>query len=208
MAPEVGSWLWRRQLDWHAIRGGRLLFVDCGGHNGSSVRKFRREFDERGRFEIATFEPNPEYASSFDGLPKHQLVQAAVADEDGEAPFYLDREDGDGSTLYRHKLTRHEGGFGELDRDDPIHVQLVDLSQWLQANVRRKDYVILKLDVEGAEYRVLPKLLADGTLRLVDELFIEWHWERVGVAREDHDRIESGVRQAGIRVAAWDAQAP
>jgi len=30
----------------------RKVFIDCGGHNGSSVRKFRREIDKKGRFDI------------------------------------------------------------------------------------------------------------------------------------------------------------
>jgi hypothetical protein len=31
------------------------------------------------------------------------------------------------------------------------------------------------MDIEGSEYDVLPKMVADGTLCLVDLLAIEWH---------------------------------
>jgi hypothetical protein len=57
----------------------------------------------------------------------------------------------------------------------------VKLSRWLRDNTTIFDYVILKLDVEGAEYNILEKMIRDRTIRRINHLFIEWHWNKVGI---------------------------
>ncbi|MFL6589867.1 MAG: FkbM family methyltransferase [Chthoniobacterales bacterium] len=183
----------------------RHLFLDGGGHDGSSVRRFRKEFDPQMRFRIVTFEPNPVYAQAYADMPKHQLIEAALSDHDGAASLYLDREDGDGSTLFRNKLTRDNGGFGVLDIENPIQVRTVNLSRWLRQHTSVLDYIILKLDVEGAEYAILEKLLRDGLLRRVAHLFIEWHWSRVAVPEQTHRALLDRIARH-VPVLEWDAQ--
>ena len=193
--------LYRSLLPWH-----RHLFVDCGGHDGCSIRRFMTEFDAKGRFDMVTFEPNEAFRDRYAGLPRHRLIQAAVHDRDGTQQFYLDREDGDGSTLFENKLTAENGGYGTLDTAHPVTVQTVDLAAWLMANTTRSDYVILKLDVEGAEYDILEKMLVDHSIDRVSHLFIEWHWNKVGVPWERHQAVVRGLTERHIHVLEWDAQ--
>lgn len=183
----------------------RHLFLDCGGFNGCSIRRFTREFDPKGRFQMVTFEPNELYATYYSDFPRHRLIQAAVHDRDGSHQFYLDREDGDGSTLFKNKLTRENGGFGTLDSVNPVTVTTVDLSSWLKEHTNRLDYIILKLDVEGAEYDVLEKLIRDRTIRRINHLFVEWHWQRVGVPEERHGELLRNLRRLRVPILEWDA---
>ena len=44
-------------------------------------------------------------------------------------------------------------------------------------HVRENDYVILKVDIEGAEFEVMRNLLSHSMLHLVDILAVEWHDE-------------------------------
>lgn len=185
----------------------RHLFVDCGGHNGCSIRRFRKEFDPEGRFEMVTFEPNGLYAACYSDLPRHCLIQAAVYDRDGFQDFFLDREDGDGSTLFGNKLTRDTGGFGTLDAANPVRMRTVDLSNWLRQNTTMFDYLILKLDVEGAEYDILEKMIRDRTIRRLNHLFIEWHWDRVGVPHDRHLKVVCALEHQRLPILDWDAQA-
>lgn len=177
----------------------RRIFLDCGGHDGSSVRKFRRTRDPEAAYEIVTFEPNPRYALSYRNFEKHHLIAAAVWIEDGTKSFYLDPDDGDGSSLFRNKQS------GALDRDHPIQATTVDLSAWIRRTLSERDEVILKLDVEGAEYEVLDKMLLDGTARYVGELLIEWHWSKVGVPATVHRELLDRWKVTGIPTSAWDA---
>jgi FkbM family methyltransferase len=184
----------------------RKFFIDCGGHNGSSVRKFRNEIDRNNQFDIFTFEPNPEFSHHYSQFLRHNLLPYAVWIEDGEQNFFLDHEDGDGSTLIREKLTKEEGGIGQLDKDSPLRVKSIDLSSWLRRNFKKNDYIIVKLDIEGAEYKVLDKLCQDGTINYINQLFIEWHWFKIGVPESTHQTLVKKINSLGIPVTEWDAR--
>ena len=184
----------------------RHLFVDCGGQDGCSIRRFVREFDPAGRFEFVTFEPNDRYAHCYSDFSRHRLIQAAVFDRDGTEQFFLDRDDGDGSTFFSNKLTAPNGGFGSLDLANPITVRTIDLSSWLRKNTGSFDYVILKLDVEGAEYDILEKMMRDRTIRRIKHLFVEWHWDKIGVPGERHETVVHALQRQGIPILEWDAQ--
>jgi len=183
----------------------RHIFVDGGGYNGCSIRRFLKEFDCKGRFELVTFEPNDRFAKCYSEFPKHRLIQAAVHDRDGSQHFFLDPEDGDGSTLFRNKLTRETGGFGTLDVANPVNVRTIDLSRWLRDHTTNFNYVILKLDVEGAEYDILEKMIRDRTIRRIKHLFVEWHWNRVGISRERHEQLISALKRRNVAILEWDA---
>ena len=53
--------------------------------------------------------------------------------------------------------------------------QVVDFPSWLSEHFTVKDYVVLKLDVEGAEHEILAKMLKLGQTKLIDQLGIECH---------------------------------
>lgn len=52
----------------------------------------------------------------------------------------------------------------------------VDFSAWLRASFTEADFVVLKMDVEGGEHSIVPKMVADGTLKLVDVFLWECHF--------------------------------
>ncbi|MDO3379582.1 FkbM family methyltransferase [Geoalkalibacter halelectricus] len=182
------------------------VFIDGGGNDGSSVRKFRKKYDIFCRFEIYTFEPNEIYKPNYQGISRHNLIQCALSDKDGEQLFYLDRDDGDGSTLFKDKLTEKNGGYGTLDLLEPVKVKVLNLSNWLLSNFSIKDYIVLKLDVEGAEYDILEKMISDGTINYIRRIFIEWHWEKIGVPFDRHEKILNSLSALGIQVDEWDAR--
>lgn len=184
----------------------RHLFVDCGGQDGCSIRRFDKEFDPAGRFQMVTFEPNDRYASCYAGFSRHRLIQAAVYHRAGTENLFIDRDDGDGSTLFANKLTAVNGGVGTLDLARPLAVQTIDLSSWLFRNTRRFDYVILKLDVEGAEYGILEKMIRHGTIRRIKHLFVEWHWNKIGIPQERHEALLRALRRLRVPILDWDAQ--
>jgi len=67
-----------------------------------------------------------------------------------------------GSSLSLPKLSRVRG---------------LDFADWLMKTVTEEDYVVVKMDVGGAEFQLLPKMLNTGAICLVDELFLECHYE-------------------------------
>lgn len=184
----------------------RNIFIDGGGNNGCSVRKFRKELDSYERFHIFTFEPNSIYANNYINLTRHTLIPAILHNRDGYTEFFLDREDGDGSTIFKDKLTSENGGYGTLDTAAPESIKTVDLSRWIQQNTVLSDFIALKLDVEGAEYDILEKMHVDKTLSRIKVLYIEWHWQKVGIPKERHDSVVNFLNQIKIPIVDWDAQ--
>lgn len=57
--------------------------------------------------------------------------------------------------------------------DYPTQVPCFDIAEFLETLA--SDHVILKMDVEGAEYTLIPYLKATGADALVSELLVEWH---------------------------------
>ena len=68
------------------------------------------------------------------------------------------------------------------------HVRTVDFAQWIKATFAPSDYVVVKMDIETAEYAVLAQLDRVGALGLLDVLSFETH---PGVAAK-HVRADLG----------------
>ncbi len=57
-------------------------------------------------------------------------------------------------------------------------VQMLDFSAWLAGRASERDFVVLSLSLgEGRDFAVLEKLLADGTLPLVDKVYVHWRYQ-------------------------------
>ena len=71
---------------------------------------------------------------------------------------------------------RNEGKkVSRIDYSNPVAVECVDFSDWLKNHFNRNDYIIVKMDVEGAEYAILSKMIRDDTIDFVNEFYIEFH---------------------------------
>eukprot|EP00250_Pteridium_aquilinum_P014121 c21796_g1_i1 orf=248-1825(-) len=57
-------------------------------------------------------------------------------------------------------------------------VQGFDFADWLINTATADDYVVMKMDVEGAEFDLLPRMMETGAICLADELFLECHYNR------------------------------
>jgi FkbM family methyltransferase len=179
----------------------KRVFIDCGGFNGSSIRKFLNETSDSSEYDLITFEPNPTFYRCYSGFgTNHTLIPAAVWTKEGELEFFLDEIDGDGSSVLREKTT------GCLNKQFPLLVPSIDFSNWLKENIKSSDEVCLKLDIEGAEYEVLEKMFSDGTIHLIKKLYIEWHWTKIpSVTKERHDQLVERLIAIGIVPSLWDA---
>jgi hypothetical protein len=53
-----------------------------------------------------------------------------------------------------------------------------DFAEWLKNTVSKKDFVMMKMDVEGTEFDLIPRLFETGAICLIDEIFLECHYNR------------------------------
>ncbi|MBT8355111.1 MAG: FkbM family methyltransferase [Desulfobacterales bacterium] len=146
------------------------ILIDCGASNGSAIEELDNKY---GPFDkIYAIEPNPENARHINSEESKLIkLEAAISTEYGNTNLYLS-EKYDGSTLYPNKLS------GRIDIDNFIEVKAIDFSDWLTINVSPDDYVVCKMDVEGAEFDVLEHLLKTKKMALINVLLVEWHPSR------------------------------
>ena len=179
----------------------KKIFIDLGANDGCSVELFHNHIDHSNEFEIHSFECNPYlaevYKKRFPGLNIHNKGASTY---DGKAKFYLGDELG--SSLRTDKTT------GNINYNKPIIIEVVDISKFITENFNKDDYIILKMDIEGAEYDILPKMLNKGLFDgYIDELYGEWHYNKLlNVSREFHDQLISNLSDKGFRMKLWCAE--
>jgi FkbM family methyltransferase len=170
------------------------FFFDFGASDGESFRAFLGQSSKwQFQFDTAAFrphdcfvylmDPNPKYESDLKRattlLPTGQAMylpgSAAYMCEKTNATFYLDvaSQQGWGSSLD----PEHES-VKQTAAKSNIHVSLINILRLLQENTIPSDTVVVKLDIEGAEWDVLPCLANSSAASLIDTLYLESHCEQ------------------------------
>jgi FkbM family methyltransferase len=186
----------------------RRVVVDCGANTCKVLRSFTGKLPED--FEFVAFEAQPELRRAGRRAVrdlrdrKIDFIPKAVWTEDGVIDFYLATEWGPnhrgGSTL----VAGHTRNKSAVDYAHPVQVEAVDFSAWLRRNFDEDDHVIVKMDIEGAEYDVLEKVVRDGNLPLIDELIVEFHQHmNDGIPKERHERLLATLEAAPCRLEIW-----
>lgn len=171
----------------------KKVFLDIGGHLGESVRRFYRERSDADEFDIYSFEPDPSvFAKLFENIgmfSKVHCICAALTAGGEERPLIRGRtNEGEGSTFMPGKLTGDLGGS--------IPVRCIDIETWMKDVVGEADYIIVKMNVEGAEYELLPYLAGTGTMNSIDELYVQLHSLKFDTEhRIELDKIELNWRR-------------
>ena len=80
---------------------------------------------------------------------------------------------GDTGSCKKRELRRALEGCYDADLR---HCRSFDVGRFIQARARPEDYVVVKVDVEGFEYKLLDHWQALGVDRLIDEIFVEFHF--------------------------------
>ncbi|WP_391481668.1 FkbM family methyltransferase [Nereida sp. NH-UV-3] len=180
----------------------KKLFIDCGGYDGCSAIKFLSSNPE---FDAVSFEPNPELWRYYVDVPT-TLIKKAAWITNGEADFGLDVRDADGSSLIESKTLDFFAQDSAMYPVSKINVQTVDLSEFISLASSVYDRIFLKLDVEGAEYEILNRLIATNTISLIDCIQAEFHWNKMGMPEEQHNVLVNKVKAATRLVEEeWDA---
>jgi len=143
----------------------KKIFISLGAYKGDSTDAF---FDSKRidkEYHLLLYEPNkqcPEILKT--KYPSAEIVNKAVSDKDGEAIFYPDEQHG--NIIYNETKQGYT-------------VQTEDIDNILN-RLDGFDFCIMRIDVEGSEYNIVPKMLKHPNIKKINELYIEWH--------KDHER--------------------
>lgn len=128
------------------------------------------------------------------------LVPAGVGERNGSVRFYGGPEQmltGGASVLGSRAVTR--SGGGESVKVEAFDVRVVDLAGWMLESFRPEDFVVLKLDVEGMEHLIIPRMVETGAMALVDILLWECHMIRGSKCWKLKRMVPLGARGGAAR---------
>lgn len=178
----------------------RKVFIDLGAYDGDSIRYFMKRDDWR-EYDIYAFEPNKKFHQQLADLwidcPNIVFLsnQAAWV-ENTQLEFAVDQADSPmGSTLMPGKIEMWNKGVKQI-------IGAFDFSDWIKQF--SGDYVIVKMDTEGAEFPVLEKMINDKTLTIINELWCEFHPNKVReYTTTDKYNLMDRIRGAGVELTEW-----
>lgn len=177
----------------NATRPG-MTVVDIGANCGEVASAFAA----RGAT-VHAFEPNPDiYVRLEDAARRYPGIHpqmCAVFDRDTEMKLYLHSDYADDPAEYSESSSLMEGK-DNLSRDDYRMVPVRDVAGIITEI--GSDIDIMKIDVEGAEYAILDRLLDSGAIESVGMVFVEPHVGRVPGLAEEHERILARIAEMGL----------
>ena len=153
-------------------------FIDLGFYVGWATTKILEEDME---YICYAFDPNKTLFDNSRYAIKEQISDVldkfgnriifsdkAAWIDDCELDFVIGARDAQGSTLL---VNDKKGNIST----NIIKCQCFDFSKWVINTFNKSDYINLKIDIEGAEYKILPKMIAEGSIDYINKIEIEFH---------------------------------
>lgn len=199
-------------------RASKCIFIDLGAASGNTFHAF---LDNKygplegcsNGWQAILVEANPRFdaplkniQAAFPGLVEADASTAAYACE-GFTSFYLDTVNHDhdywGSSMAPTHPDVQKSG------QQKVTVPTLNLNKILMQETIPEDWVIVKMDIEGAEFDVLPCLAQSPAASLVDRLFLEEHspdWGLNGTTRHDLDLAKAALKAKGVDIPPYFSQ--
>lgn len=161
---------------------GTSILFDLGFHQGEGLAWLTDHYSIDSSWIVFAFEPNSKCApylkqahlrshACFIPLPFAVDAKAGQAVFQREVCWRSGAETGEGSHLQDLAL------IGDFTAAGEELIWRINFPQFLRAIIPVKDkpFVVVKMDIEGAEYSILRALLADNSIELIDVLHVEFH---------------------------------
>ena len=198
----------------------RYVYIDVGARSyGSSIGSwFRKHYPKQNHtFQVYAIEADPAFHSEYSAKKGVTLLPYAAWVKNETLKFEINGDPGkeDEAKANGHGMGRIRPAAGNNISGEVRSVPAFDFAQWLKQTVTEQDYVVMKMDVEGTEFHLIPRLFDTGAICLVDELFLECHYNRwqkccPGERSPKYDNtyeecldLFSSLRESGVLVHQW-----
>lgn len=169
------------------------IFLDCGLYSGQIIKEYTRDGIIDDTWTIYSFEPNPklDIKTYMKSIPqKINLIKKAVWIKDGKVKFIVSG---------RHDAAHIEEVRPDDSNAEDIMVDCVDFSRFVSELPNER--IICSMDIEGAEYEVLAKMLEENTIDKIELLDIEFHSRILDkYTTEDTLRYIDDIEKRGVKV--------
>jgi len=191
----------------------RCLFIDLGAANGNTFQSFLNNGYgpvsncPSGDWHAVLVEANPrfneplaavqqQYAGKVQSLGAH-----AAYDCEGQTSFYLDTVTAEhnywGSSMSGNAPDVKNSGLQK------VTVPTVNVNKLLFENTIPGDYAIVKMDIEGAEWDVVPCMANSPSAKLMDALYVEVHDVSLGLTgttQQGFDQAKASLQAQGVNI--------
>lgn len=191
------------------------VFVDGGSHLGEGFEHFRTIYSTSD-YKYLLFEPNPfcyqKLVDKYSITPNVELINKAIFTHNNTQPMYVDPKakvanvsESDGFSVGCSLISKHNNRYYQPKAF--VDVQCIDVLDLLK-QLRNATYteIVLKLDVEGAEYDILERCLQHPNgFDQVTKLIVEFHsqYTQDGSTVQREKDIIQAIRQRGIPLQIW-----
>ena len=195
------------------------LYLDVGANRGDMLFRFfekrHRESTNNPHAFLFPYNPSTFRVVAFEALRVvHEKALLQLQELHPFEIFWVAVSNSSGQLLrlYRDKTQTDWGEWGATIRkefvrggefSDFVDVPTLDFSTWLQDNARLCDEVLLKMNIEGAEYQVLDKMISDGTLCLIDHALMYFHGTHTEILRARVEGYRDAFSRCGTHIAVW-----
>jgi len=194
------------------------VLIDCGFNNGKSLDEFITQFPDD--FIFYGFECQADLSSEVGALlEKHNnrkvsLDFSAISDHDGEIDILISKEPvwggmyrGIGSTIFEGRTLEGHSEYSDVKTCNAIDFseKLVEIYKTHTTPSGEPPIIVVKMNVEGAEYPALHKVVQQGDLNKISLLTIEFHKDQFpdsGFERQ-HADIKRALEQNNITCLNW-----
>lgn len=169
------------------------ICIDCGCNAGAVSDVFLH----KGALTYA-FEPHPdlfqELSKKYDAEPKIRLFHVAVWDRNTRKTLHVQKTEGistfnlEGTTIFCNRI--------DAEVESICDVEVIDLIEFVNRLDARVN--ILKIDVEGAEFEIIDKLLDSGAYAKIDHVFCETYPHFFPDGSERLENLERRIQQMGV----------
>ncbi|KAL6203509.1 hypothetical protein ACLB2K_027209 [Fragaria x ananassa] len=198
----------------------RYVYIDVGARGyGSSIGSwFKKQYPKQGKsFEVYAMGADRVFHEEYRDKEGVSLVPYAAWVRNETLFFEITRDSGS-------KDVEVAGGVGRINhnvRSSSSHgeevdkIKGIDFVEWLTRSVSGSDFVVVRMDVEGSEFYLVPRLIESGAICLIDEVFMECHYnrwqrccrgQRSAKFKRSYDQcleLFTKLRAAGVLVHQW-----
>ena len=178
------------------------IIIDLGANDGCSIKKFKTILKNQNisDYKIYSFEPHPyfyNHLKQYESDDRISIIPKIAYTKNCKQNLYISTVGNDGSSIYSDKTTN---GVSEKNY---VECEAIDIVKFIDSLPTYKKLWV-KMDVEGAEYDLIPYLHQKMVLPKIDTLFIEWHYEKIrSISKEKHTETVEMVKN--MKIYLWDA---
>lgn len=197
----------------------RYVYVDVGSRSyGSSIVSwFKKQYPKQNRtFDIYAIEADKTFHEGYKSKKGVVLLPYAAWVRNESLFFEINQTPGDKDVVKGRGMGRIQPvQSSSTSGSDVDKIQAFDFAEWLKNTVTERDYVVMKMDVEGTEFELIPRLFETGAICLIDELFLECHYNRwqkccPGERSSKYEKtyeqcldLFTSLRKSGVLVHQW-----